>query len=138
VVSDKAIRQGIYEKLNTASVTSLLAEGSASIRHAVAPPSGRFPYIIFSKVSGVPVQRFGGNAYDNHIWLVKAVARDTSSSTAEDISKAVDDLLDFGTLTISGGTLLHLARESDVDYIEVVGDQQYRHHGANYRLAVAT
>jgi hypothetical protein len=67
-----------------------------------------------------------------------SVARDTTSSTAEDISKAVDDLLDFGTLTISGGTLLHLARDSDVDYVEVVGDQQYRHHGANYRLVVAT
>lgn len=138
MVSDKAIRQGIYEKLNVASVTSLLAEGSASIRHAVAPPSGQFPFVIFNKQSGTPTRRMGGNAFDSQIWLVKAVARDTTSSTAEDISKAIDDLLDFGTLTITGATLLFLARESDVDYVETDGDRQYRHHGAYYRLTAAT
>lgn len=138
MVSDKAIRQGLYEKLNTASVTGLLANGSASLFHGVGRTNTGFPYVIFSKQSGIPVQRFGGNAYDDHIWLVKAVARDTSSSTAEDIAKAIDDLLDFGTLTITGGTLLHLARESDVDYTETDGDQTFRHHGANYRLDVAT
>ena len=138
MVSDKAIRQGLYEKLNTASVTSLLADGSASLRHAVAPPTGRFPFVIFNKQSGTPIQRFGGNAYDTHLWLVKAVARDTSSSTAEDIAKAIDDLLDFGTITVSGATLLFLARDSDVDYVETDGDQTYRHHGALYRVAIAT
>lgn len=137
MVSDKAIRQGLYEKLNVALVTTYLPDGSAGIRHAVAPASTRFPYVIFNKQSGIPAQNFGGNAYDNHVWLVKAVANDTSSSTAEDIAKAIDDLLDFGSITVSGGTLLFLARDSDVDFVETDGDQTYRHHGANYRLIVA-
>ena len=138
MVSDKAIRQGLYQALNVAAVTGSLAEGSASLRHAVAPPTGLFPFVIFNKVSGTPTRRFGGNAFDSQIWLVKAVARDTSSSAAEDIAKAIDDLLDFGTITVSGATLLFLARESDVDYAETDGDQTYRHHGALYRVAIAT
>lgn len=137
MVSDKAIRQALYQKLNTASVTGSLADGSASLRHAVAPPGDRFPFVIFNKVSGTPTRRFGGNAFDSQIWLVKVVTRDSSSSVAEDVAKAIDDLLDFGTLTITGGTLLFLARESDVDYVETSGDQSYRHHGANYRIAVS-
>lgn len=136
MVSDKAIRQALYEKLNTASVTSTLAAGSASLRHAVAPSGDAFPFVIFNKQSGVPVKRFGGNAFDNQIWLVKVVDRNESSSRAEDTAQAIDDLLDFGTLTITGGTALFVARESDVDFVETDGDKQYRHHGANYRLAV--
>lgn len=137
MVSDKQVRVGIYNKLNTASVTSLLASGSASIFHEVARPGSAFPYIVFSKVSGVPMLRFGGNAMDNQIWLVKAVDRSESSSRAEDIAQAVDVLLDFGTLTVTGATNLATLRESDVDYPETDGDQTYRHHGSRYRVYIA-
>jgi hypothetical protein len=137
VVSDKQVRIGLYTKLNTSSVTSLLASGSASIFHEVARPGAASPYLVFSKVSGVPLLRFGGNAMDNQIWLVKAVDRSESSSRAEDIAQAADTLLDFGTLTVSGAVNLATLRESDVDYLEVDGDQTYRHHGARYRIYIA-
>jgi hypothetical protein len=140
MVSDKAIRQALYQKLNTASVTSLLAEGSASLHHYTAKKGSLYPFIIFHKQTGTPVRRMGGNAFDDHLWLVKAVAGPDanstvpSSSAAEDIAKAFDDLLDFGTLTVTGGTTLFLARDSDIDYVETTDDKQYRHHGALYRL----
>jgi hypothetical protein len=144
VVSDKAIRQGFYQKLNTASLTSLLAEGSASLNHYIAKLDAPFPFVIFHKQSGRPVNRFGGNAFDDHLWLVKGLSTGTvtrdgtpTSSAAEDIAKAIDDLLDFGTITVSGGTVLALTRESDVDYTETVNDQMYAHRGALYRLRVA-
>lgn len=140
MVSDKAIRQGLYEKLNTASVTALLTDGSAGIVHQTARSNSNFPLVIFHKQSGIAVKRFGGNAFDDHLWLVKAVDRGpagSSASRAEDIAKAVDDLLDFGSLSITGGTTLSLLRESDVDYVETEGDQIYRHHGALYRLRLA-
>lgn len=137
MVSDKAIRVGLYTKLNVASVTNSLASGSASIRHAVAPPGSAFPFVIFDKVSGVPTRRMGGNAWDDQLWLVKVVDRSESSSVAEDTAKAIDDLLDFGTLSISGGYTLAVLRDSDVDYVETDGDKSYRHCGARYRLSVA-
>jgi hypothetical protein len=137
-VNTKAIRTALYQKLNTASVTSLLASGSASLFHEIAPGTAAYPLVIFGKQSGVATKRFGGNALDSQLWLVKGIVRGQSSSVAEDIANAVSDLLDFGTLTISGGSLMHMARESDVDYTETNNDQQFRHHGALYRLVVQT
>jgi hypothetical protein len=134
MVSTKAVRQALYQKLNVASVTSLLANGSASIHHGVAPLTAAYPLLIFNKQSGVTTNRMGGEAFKNTLWLVKGVARATSSSTAEDIDKAVNDLLHFGALTITGADDMYLARESDVEYVETSGDTQYRHVGGLYRL----
>lgn len=138
MVSDKAIRQAFYTKLNVASVTGGLAEGSASLFHHYAKLNAAFPYVIFHKQSGRPINAFSRNAYDSQLWLVKAVDRGGSSSAAEDIAKAFDDLLDYGSLTITGATTLAVLRESDLDFVETVDDQMYRHHGALYRVAVAT
>jgi hypothetical protein len=134
VVSNKAVRQALYQKLNVASVTGLLANGSASLYHAVAPQTAAFPLLVFSKQAGTQVNVFGDEAYQEKLWLVKAIARGTSSSVAEDIDKAVFDLLNFGTLTITGATTMFVARESDVEFVETSGDTQYRHVGGIYRV----
>jgi hypothetical protein len=137
MVNSKAVRQALYQKLNVSSVTNLLGGGSASLVHAVANPQATFPLCVFQEQSARSVLRMGGNAFDSQLWLVKGVVRATSASVAEDIDKAVRDLLDFGTLTITGGTLLALTRESAVSYSETQGDVQYRHHGSLYRLVVS-
>lgn len=135
MVSTKAIRVALYTKLNTASVTSLLSSGSASLYHAVAPPTAAFPLLIFSKQSGInDLKVMGGQDAKNTLWLIKAVVRGTSSSAAEDIDKAVNDVLHFGSLSITGGDDMYLARESDVEFVETSGDTQYRHVGGIYRL----
>lgn len=136
MVNAKAIRQSIYQKLNVASVTTLLGAGSASLVHAVAPPTATYPLCVFNRQADTSTLRFGGNAFDAQMWLVKGVVRATSPSLAEDIDQAVRNLLDFGTLQITGGTLMHLARESGVEYVETEGDQQFRHVGGLYRLIV--
>lgn len=135
MVSTKAVRQAIYQKLNVSGVTTLLANGSASIFHAVAPPTGSYPMLVFHKQSGVTAATGqGGEELKNTLWLVKAVVRATSSSAAEDIDKAANDQLHFGDLTITGADDMYLTRESDVEYVETVGDNQYRHVGGIYRL----
>lgn len=136
MVSNKAVRQALYEKLNTSSVTTPLATGSASLFHAVAPSSAAYPLVIFNKQAGTPTHQMGGSHYDSQIWLVKAIVKGGSSSAGEDIAKAIADRLDFASLTISGGETMHLARESDVDYTEVESGETYRHHGSLYRLTV--
>jgi hypothetical protein len=135
MINNKAVRQALYQKLNVASVTSLLASGSASIVHGVAPPTAGYPLVIFTKQSGInDLKVMGGDDARNTLWLVKGVAKGSSSSAAEDVDKAVSDLLHFGDLTITGGDDLYLARESDVEYVETSGDTQYRHVGGVYRL----
>src|SRR5688500_9975786 len=110
MVNNKAVRQAIYEKLNVSSVTNLLGNGSASIHHGVAPQGALFPILVFHKQAGTEVNRFGGEAMKNTLWLVKGIARATSSSAAEDIDKAAHDLLHFGDLTITGAVDTFLAR----------------------------
>lgn len=136
MVNNKAIRQAIYTKLNVSSLTSLLPNGSAGIVHGIAPPTASYPICVFSKQSGVTTNRFGGEAFKSHLWLVKGIAKATSSSAAEDIDKAAYDLLHFGNLTITGADDMYLARESDVEYVETSGDTQFRHCGGLYRLVV--
>ncbi len=136
MVNTKAIRQALYQKLNVASVTSLLGGGSASLVHSVAPPSSTYPICVFQKQAATSVNRFGGEAFKNQLWVVKGVVRATSSSVAEDIDAAANTRLNFGTLTITGGTLMAMIRQSDVEYVEVDGDQQYRHVGGIYRLHI--
>lgn len=134
MVSNKAIRQAIYQKLNTASVTNLLAGGSAGITHAVAGPTAAYPLLVFSKSSGTQVNAFRDEAYKTTLWLIKGIARGKSASAAEDIDKAVFDLLNFGTISISGGDDLAVYRESDIEYAETQGDDIYHHVGGLYRL----
>jgi hypothetical protein len=137
VVSEKAVRQAIYQKLNVASVTSLLTNGSAGIVNEEAGPGqATFPLCVFWKVSGVTVNRFGGEAYRDQLWGVKGIVQSNSASTAEDIDKAVYDLLNFGTLTITGGNAMSVIRESDVSYSESHDDKVYKHRGGVYRLKV--
>jgi len=136
VVSNKAIRQALYQRLNVASVTTLLPNGSAGIVHGVAPAGSTFPLCVFNKQAATTTNRMGGEAFKSHLWLVKGVCKGASASAAEDIDKAVNDLLHFGDLSITGADDMCLARESDVEYVEVSGDTQFRHVGSLYRLVV--
>jgi hypothetical protein len=136
MVSDKAVRQAIYQKLNVSAVTNLLGSGSASLVHGEAPPTSTFPLCVFHKQAGTTTNRFGGEAFKAHIWLVKGVVKAASASTAEDIDKAANDLLHFGDLTITGADDMYLARESDVNYSETDGDVKFWHVGGLYRLIV--
>lgn len=132
-----AIRQGLYQKLAaTSAVTSKLAT-STSIFHHQAPPNAAYPYIIFNKMAGTKRRAFSEpNAFKREVWMIKAVDRNTTSNLAESISEAVDAALDGGSITVTGKTLADLNHVGDIDYLEDSGDQQYRHHGAQYAVTV--
>lgn len=137
--SQKAVRQALYQKLNVSTVTTHLTDGSAGIFHRIVPdkdPPANYPLVIFNRQTDSSRLRFGGNAYDSQLWLVKAIVRGTSPGLAEDIDTAVRTLLDFGSLTITGGQTMFLARASGVSYAETDGDEIFQHVGGLYRLDV--
>lgn len=138
MVSNKAVRQAIYTALNVSSVTTQLGSGSASLVHGIAPASATYPLCVFHRQSDVSTLVFGENAFDNQMWMVKGMVRATSPSIAEDIDAAARTILDFGSLSITGGRLLFIARVSGIEYTETDGDQTYRHIGSLYRLTVGT
>lgn len=139
----KAIRTGLYAKLNVSAVTTQLGAGSASLVHGMGGPKAVYPLCAFLQASGVTAHTLSAVATDSQLWLVKAITRDTSASAtppsasiAENIDAACDGVLDQQTLTLSAGTCLYLAREGAVNYTEVEGDQVFHHVGAYYRVIV--
>lgn len=134
------VRRAIYGKLaGDTTLNGLLATPptgwSKSIYYQVAPQSAPFPFVVFNKQSGTPAEAFGDpSAYENDVWLVKAVDRDSSADDAEAAAARIAALLNDAALSISGATLLYLRRQSDVDYAEESDGVVYRHAGSLYRL----
>jgi hypothetical protein len=138
-----ATRRAIYGKLSgDTTLTALLAAAptgySQNIFYQSGPDSAQFPLVILSKQSGVPTQAFHDpTALDTEIWLVKAVDHNSSADPAEAIQARLKTLLNDATLSIGGGaTLLHLRRESDVDYQEITSGESYIHAGSLFRLVL--
>lgn len=112
------------------------ADGFAkAIYHSVAPSGAGFPYIIFQKQAGTPTDTFGlPGAFENDVWMVKAVDRATSADGAEAIQDRLRVLLNDAALSISGASHLYLRRESDIEYPEVIDAVRYVHAGSLFRL----
>lgn len=137
-----AIRRALYGGMSgDTTLTNLLGVAAAGYTRAIyqdpAPQDAHFPLVLFSKSSGVPTETFGDpTAFENDVWLVKAVDRNTTADTAEAIAYRIRTLLNDAALSISGGTLLYLRRESDVDYAELASGDVYRHCGSLFRLVI--
>jgi hypothetical protein len=131
-----AVRQGLFNALTGSS--GLKALVGERIYHEQAPEGAAFPYVIFSQVpSGAKIRSLKkGAAIKRDIWLVKGVDRGSSANKADEIADAIDALLDEGTFTVSGHTMLDVSFYSDVSYPEPDGDQLYRHKGGNYLVVV--
>lgn len=135
-----ATRRAIYGKLaGDSTLNGLLASPPAgwskSIYYNQAPDGAPFPFVIFSRQSGIATYtNVTKPAFELDIWLVKGVDRSATADTAEAISARIDALLTDASLSISGSTLLYLRRQSDVDYPEVTDNIRYVHSGSLYRL----
>lgn len=139
-----AIRRALYGKMSgDATLTAMLGSPpsgySRAIYYQAAPDGAEFPYIVFNKQASTPRYAIGARAYDNEVWLIKAVIRSSgpggdSPDDADNIASRLDVLLTDGTISISGKTQLLLRRVSDVDFSEVSDGTLYRHAGSNFRL----
>jgi hypothetical protein len=136
-----ATRRALYGRLSgDTTLTNLLGAPATGytkgIYHQVAPSGAAFPFVIFSKSSGVPTEAFHDpSALDTDVWLVKAVDKGNTADTAEAIADRLVTLLNDAPLSISGGkTLLALRRQSDVEYAETESGVTYHHVGSLFRL----
>lgn len=108
---------------------------SQAIYHFEAPQEATFPFVIFSKSSGVPTETMGKpSAFETDMWLIKAVDRSSSADKVEAVAARIAFLLNDAALSISGANLMYLRRQSDVDYSELADGVSYRHCGSLYRL----
>lgn len=134
-----AVRRSLYGKLaGDTTLNALLGAAPTGYAHSIfyqeAPEGATFPFLVFSKSSGVPTWAFKADAMDSEVWMVRATDRSTSADAAEAIAARVDALLNDASLSISGRTLLYLRREGDIDFSEVTDGVKYAHSGATYRV----
>lgn len=128
----KAIRRALYAKLTgDATLAALIG---TRVYDGIAPQSATYPLVVLQHQAGVDAYTFAGRAFEDHVWLVRAVDKAGSADTADDIAARIDDVLTDGALAITGRRQLYLKRETTVRYPEVDGDITYRHSGATFRL----
>lgn len=96
-------------------------------------------FVIVSLVEEVDVAKFGGRAFEDALFLVKAVEQKpaTGSGNIKAAAALIDVLLEDGTLTVAGYTHMVLCREARVRITEVDDvDPSIRwwHRGGHYRV----
>ncbi len=126
--------QALFSKLaNTSAVTSLLADGSASIYHLQAKNNATLPYIVFSQQGGGD-DNDTANRTKNLVKFVRAYSG-VSALQAGSIDAQIDTALHLVPLTVSGWTDFWIAREEDLETIETEPNGQKKYmQGGFYRL----
>lgn len=97
-------------------------------------------FVIVSLVEAHDEPMFGGRAFEDALYLVKAVALSTSGGNVKAAAARIEALLNFGALTIPGYRLMVLRRVERVRFTEV-DDQdasiRWFHRGGRYQLMAA-
>lgn len=110
------------------------AMGGTYVYYGLAPDGDAVPYVIFNLQSGAEENATPTDS-ERRTYLVKAVA-DTVGS-AQVLAGHVDDLLHKQTLTCAGYANFYTARQTLVEYIEVLPDmRRYGHAGGMYLVRV--
>lgn len=129
-----ALNQALFSRLaSTSAITSLLAEGSASIYHLQAKNNATLPYIVFSQQGGGD-ENETANRTKNLLKFVRAYSG-VSALQAGSIDAQIDTALHLVPLTVSGWTDFWLAREEDLETVETEPNGQKKYmQGGFYRL----
>lgn len=131
------VRAAIFAVLNADATLKALLSAPTAIYHRVVPQNATLPAVVLSRMAGTPEWQFDSAHIQTDVWLVKGVAKGSSSTPAEDIAARVDALLTDAVFTVTGRTLLGIYRELDVDYEEVTSGEVYHHVGSNFRVVTA-
>jgi len=106
-----------------------------------APP-GSTRFVIVSLVEEADAGIFGARAFEDALYQVEAQMLSTvAGANIKAAAARIDALLEQGTLTVAGYSLMALFRESRIRLTEVdAADNAIRWYrrGGNYRLVVST
>lgn len=97
-------------------------------------------FVIVSLVDEHDAPMFQKRAYEEAMYLVKAVVLGTSGADVKTAAARIDALLDYGTLTPTGYNLMAMRRVERVRYTEV--DEidhsiRWQHGGGRYTVMVS-
>lgn len=125
-----ALRRGLIGILSADATLAGLAPGG--VWHDVAPQATVLPFVIVSLQTGADEPQFGGVAWQECLYLVKAVA--ATATAAESVAARIQALLEGATLTLTGYASMSVRRDDLVEQVEVDGDRRWYHEGGSYRI----
>jgi hypothetical protein len=104
-------------------------------------PAGSTRFVIVSLVEETDAGVFGGRAIEDALYQVEARMLSTAGGNIKAAAARIDALLEQGSLTVAGYSVMALFRESRIRVTEVDDvDNAIRwfRRGGNYRLVVST
>lgn len=136
-IAGTAIPGALYSRLSgDATLTAMLASGSASVFASGVSNKAGFPYVRFTKMGGAPDNT---TPSDMRSYLYSVVGfSEVSQSEANKIDNRVDDLLNGHNLSLENYTTIWMVRETELpDLVEHPDDNTLIFRaGALYRITI--
>ena len=112
-----ALDTAIYSRLQGTAITSLLA-GTTSLYHLQAPENAALPYVVWN-IQGGGDENLTQNRTKNLVVFIRAYS-ENSAALAGSIDDKVDAALSNSSpLTVNGWTNIWLAREQDLETVQL-------------------
>lgn len=122
--------------VNDATLAALMPDG-VWIDEA---KQGATRFVIVSLITETDEGDFDGRAYEDALYLVKAVEKSSSGSNAKTAAARIDVLLEDQALTATGYNWMATFREERVRYAEVDAVDasiRWQHRGGRYRVQMS-
>jgi hypothetical protein len=93
-------------------------------------------FVVVSLITENDIGMFNGRAFEDALYLVKAVALQTTGADVRSAAARIDTLLEQTTLDVTGYGQITIRREARVRYTEVDtdNDARWQHRGGHYRV----
>jgi hypothetical protein len=122
-----------------ATLVALLQTAPAVFIDIAYPNSTKF--VIVSLVEEHDVQKFGGRAFEDALYLVEARMLSTAGGNIKAAAARIDALLDGGSLTVAGYSLMVMQREErvrDTEQDDLDPAILWHRRGGRYRISMST
>ncbi len=132
------IDNGLVSKLGGDATLLALCPNGAYWDQA---PPGATRYVIVSLIDERDEPMFGSPAYEDALYLVKAVMLSTAGGDIKAAAARIQALLENSTLTVSGYTTMTIHRESrfrETETDESDSSIRWFHRGGHYRVVMST
>ena len=98
-------------------------------------------FVIVSVLDALDELAFGQRSHEEKLYLVKAVGLSTTNPNMRDAAARIDAVLEGGTLTVAGYSLMAIRRErawrqTEVDDVDPT--VRWYHRGGHYRVVMST
>lgn len=122
--------------LNDATLMALMTDG---VFFDEAKPNAQ-KFVLVSVVDAHDEGKFGGRAYEDILYLVKAVELSTSGTNATSAAARIDVLLEDQMLSAAGYTWMTVHREARIratEVDEIDRSIRWQHRGGHYRVQMS-